>query len=197
MQESNVTDLQFQPNTKDTYSFKKPFLKLEGLLSNLFTSIFLIIFLIPVIIGTILLLNYFNIIPLSQNYPNYFFDLPHKEAASQSIENVKLLSDIRIYSKETNSWFINAKFFKKQNNTVYFYYKNKLISLKFDKNSDCGIIDKDTIASDNSSDIQKIDCNTLFSKNNENLTFNIEYGTGENNNFTILSTQLDWNSNLN
>lgn len=191
MQETNVNDLQYQPNVKDTYSFKKPFLKLELFISRFTKGILLIILLIPVLISGVIGLNYFNIIPLSQNYPNYFFDLPHKESSSQSIDAIKLLSDGRVYSKNSNSWSINAKFFRKNANILYFYYKDTLISLKINTNTNCGIIDRDTIANDNSSAIEDIACDSLFTPENYEKTFNIEYEIGKNNDFTILSTQLD------
>ncbi len=191
MQEANITDLQYQPSTKDTYSFKKPFLRLERIIGRFFKSIFALFLLIPVVILIILALNYLNILPLSQNFPNYFFDLPHKEFANQGQKNVNLLSDVRFYSNDTNSWFISAHFYKKLNNTVYFYYKDTLITFKIDKNTSCAVIDKDTITNDNSSDIQSTDCNAIFNKNNQNKTFNIEYQYDKTNNFTILSTQLD------
>ncbi len=191
MQESNVNDLQYQPNAKDAYSFRKPFLKLELFANRFIKSIFLIILLIPILVILILCLNYLNIIPLSQNYPNYFFDLPHKYSSEQSLSAIKLLSDNRIYSKNTNSWSINASFFRKKDDNLYFYYKDTLINLKIDKNTSCGIIDRDTIAADNSSAIEDIACDLLFIQKNYEKKFNIEYEIGKDNDFTILSTQLD------
>jgi hypothetical protein len=191
MPENIPKPLDSQQN-QDSYSFRKPFLKLEQFINRIFNLLFGIVLLIIISIITVLILNYLNIVPLSQKFPNLLFDLPHQEFPNQTQINLKLLNDPKIFSTSSNSWFITAKLFKTKDDSVYFYYKDTLISLKKTINTTCGtLVNRVSEGNGQSAGIEDVKCNQLLTNNYQNKEFLVEYTIDENNNFTILSTQLD------
>ena len=180
-------DLEYQPETS-SYSFKIPFLKTKQFFRSFILLFAEIFFLMLVFVVILFSLNYFNIVSLSNLYPDIFLDLPHKPFANQASINTNLLSK-GFFSVETNTWTLEVKFIKIENDLLYVEdLENNILTLVNNPNLECSKV------TENKNDVLKTtsqNCDDLLKIKNRGKIIFITYKSNRDGNFVLQEIQSE------
>lgn len=114
-------DISFQPETKG-FSYSSGPAEKKKRLSTIFVLLYLIISLSVVFFFTVIILNYFNFLPVSSMYPKFFAFLPHGyniSATENTLANVP-------YSQDYNGFYLEGTLVNIASNKISINYKSKL-----------------------------------------------------------------------